>query len=108
MLYHSEIIETTPPTEDDLYMTPEEVAQRLRCDVSTLANLRARGEGIPYVKPFGGRVLYKMADVLAVETRGFRGFSWARLAAALDKFEDLKPGQCAKLLAHLKTEMGKP
>lgn len=99
---------TTVPTMDDLYMTPEEVAQRLRCDVNTLANMRSRGEGIPYAKPTGSRVLYLMSDVLAAETHQRRGFAWHRLAAALDAFDDLKPAQRSKLLAHLKHEMTKP
>ena len=103
-----DMLESTVPTMDDIYMTPEEVAQRLRCDTQTLANLRARGEGIPYTKPTKGRVLYTVADVLAVERRNRRGFTWARLADALDTFADLKPAQRVKLLQHLKEEMGKP
>lgn len=103
-----ELIESTPPTMDDLYLTPEEVATRLRCDVGTLANLRARGEGIPYRKPWGGRVVYMMADVLAAESQAGRGFTWGRLRAALDSFSGLPPAQKDKLFKHLKEEMVKP
>lgn len=102
----AELLESTAPTMDDVYLTPAEVAQRLRCGEQTLANLRARGEGIPYCKPTGG-VLYTIADVLAIESGRRRGFTWAKLAEALDTFDDLKPKQRARLLEHLKREMTK-
>jgi hypothetical protein len=98
-----DIIESTPASEDDLWLTADEVAKYLRTDVQTLANLRSRGEGIPYSKPLG-RVLYKMADVLAAASAGARGFSRARLAAALDTYgplSKLSKGERERLLLHI-------
>lgn len=82
-----DVIEASPPSLDDVFMTPQELAGRWRCDVNTLANLRARGEGLPFIKRgMNGGVLYKVADVLAFEARGTRGFSWSRLETAIDTF----------------------
>lgn len=98
-----DLIEATPPTMDDVYMTAAELAARWRCDVNTLANLRARGEGLPFVKRgANGGVLYKIADVLAFEARGTRGFTWARLANAVDAFPGLVGSQRQDFIDHLK------
>lgn len=97
------VIESTPATLDDLYMTAQEVADRLRVDPVTLANLRARGEGIPYTK-VTGRVLYKVADVLAAESEGCRGFNRNRFTTALETYGPLKKLTTAereKLLLHV-------
>ena len=102
------VMESRPATMDDLFMTPNEVADFLKCDTNTLANQRARGEGLPYTKVANGRVLYTIADVLTLLKRGARGFTWARMALALDSFPGLTSKQRLELLAHLKDEMGKP
>ena len=68
---------------DDVMMTPAEVAEWARCDVSTLANHRTAGEGLPYIK-FGGRILYRMADVLSAAERGSHGFSFRKLETVLE------------------------
>lgn len=97
------VLEKSIPDQFDLYMTPEEVASRLRQSTQTLANLRARGEGLPYVKLASGAVRYKMSDVLTMERDGLTGFSWAELAKALERFGGL---DVEKLMAHLKRELG--
>jgi hypothetical protein len=96
-----EFLESSPPTLDDVFLRPDELAARWRVDVNTLANLRARGEGLPWVK-LGGGVRYKVADVLAAEASGARGFSWARLTAALEAFDGLSSEQREALLKHLR------
>jgi hypothetical protein len=93
-------IEATAPTMDDLYMTPREVADRWRIDEGTLANWRTAGEGVPWVK-VGGSVRYKVADVIAFETENTRGYSRARLAAALRSFPGLTSAQRERLLVHI-------
>ena len=74
---------------DDTFLTPEELAARWRVDVHRLANLRAQGDGLPFTKTTG-RVLYRLADVLAAEAQGRRGFSWSKLAAAVDDFDGFR------------------
>ncbi|NYF99213.1 helix-turn-helix domain-containing protein [Janibacter cremeus] len=48
------------------HMTPKELAERWGCSTGHLANLRTEGRGLPFLK-FPGRVLYRLADVLAYE-----------------------------------------
>lgn len=98
-----QFIEASAPTVDDVYLTAEELAQRHRVDPATLANLRSRGDGLPFTK-VTGRILYKIADVLAAEARGTKGFTMARLAEACTA-AGLSPEQKDKLLSHLKAAM---
>lgn len=100
------VLEKTEPDAFDLYMTPEEVADRLRQSTQTLANLRARGEGLPYVKLASGAVRYKMSDVIKMERDGLTGFSWAELSRALERFGPIDAATRDKLIAHLKRELG--
>lgn len=99
------MIEVTDPTEDDVWMTVGEVAERHRLEKATLDNLRSRGEGLPFLKLPSGGVRYKLSDVLAAERSGMVGFSWSRLADALA----LMPGLSAKdreaIVNHLKKAM---
>lgn len=78
-------IEATPATIDDILFTAEQLAARWQLNTGTLANLRARGEGVPWVKLPSGAIRYKMADILEAETRGAGGFTWERLSDALHK-----------------------
>lgn len=43
-------------------VNPEEAAERLGLEASTLANMRWRGGGPPYLK-VGGRVRYRLSDL---------------------------------------------
>ena len=99
------IVEPSPAAYDDLLLTTEQVANRYQQEVGTLANARARGEGLPWVKTATGAVRYKLSDVLESETAGNRGFSWQRLSKALDGYKGLTAGESAKLLAYLKEAM---
>ncbi|MBB5791791.1 helix-turn-helix transcriptional regulator [Jiangella mangrovi] len=47
-------------------LTPRELASRWRVSAGHLANLRARGEGIRYIK-LGACVRYRLMDVLEHE-----------------------------------------
>jgi predicted site-specific integrase-resolvase len=55
-------------------MTPEEVCARWRnkIDKKTLANWRWRGRG-PLAMKLGGRILYRIEDVVAWEKRNVVG-----------------------------------
>lgn len=100
------VLEKSEPDAFDLYMTPDEVADRLRQSTQTLANLRARGEGLPFVKLATGAIRYKMADVLRMERDGLTGFSWAELGRALERFGGIAPEIREKLMTHLRKELG--
>jgi hypothetical protein len=97
-------VETSQPTSDEVYLTAEELADRWRVDTGALANLRSRGDGLPFTKP-SGRVLYALSHVLAVEMQEQKGFSWARLETALKECLKLKPGDHAKLMAELRLKL---
>jgi hypothetical protein len=47
--------------ERTIYLTPEEMAERLQLSTKTLANLRSNGKGPPYVKA-GSRVRYPVTE----------------------------------------------
>lgn len=53
-------------------LTVEELCDLLHCHPVTLANHRASGTGIPFIK-YGRRVYYRRADVEAVLAKHFRG-----------------------------------
>jgi len=99
------IIEPSPAAYDDILLTTEQVANRYQQEPGTLNNARARGEGLPWVKTATGTIRYKLSDVLASETAGNRGFSWARLTKALEGYKGLTEGESAKLVAYLRTAM---
>jgi excisionase family DNA binding protein len=46
------------------YLTPEEVAERLRLSPRTLSNWRAKGKGPKCIRIEGGRVRYPEADFI--------------------------------------------
>jgi hypothetical protein len=94
-------IEATPVHRDDVYMTTEEVAARLRISPLTLANQRTAGEGLPHVK-VTGRPLYRMADILAAEQDGLRGFTWAALDKALSTAPGIAPANLQAVLDHVR------
>ncbi len=60
----------------DTYLTPEELAERWRVNVKTLANWRSNKTGPQYLK-LGGRrntrVMYPIAAVYAYEAKHMRG-----------------------------------
>lgn len=55
---------------EERMLLPEEVADRLRCALGTLANWRNQGKGPPYVK-FGGMIRYREADLRRYELENF-------------------------------------
>jgi hypothetical protein len=50
------------------FLTPKELASRWKGTITekTLANWRSQGDGPPYTK-IGGRVMYRLADVIKWE-----------------------------------------
>lgn len=95
------MVDDTSTTLDDFYMTAAEVAARLRLSPETLANLRTRGEGIPWRK-VSGKVLYRASDVLAAEAAGHGGFTWARLEVAIRSYPKLGDTAAEGLIAHVR------
>lgn len=57
--------------DNHIYMTPQELARRLRISTGTLANWRLRGEGPKFMK-IGKKVLYPMDEVAAYEQQALR------------------------------------
>lgn len=86
---------------DDALLTAEEAARMLRMEPTTLANLRARGDGPPWHKLPSGAVRYSLANVLVWINAGGRGLTWPRLEAALADY-DMPAAQRDKLLKHLR------
>lgn len=63
----------TTETSSDDFLTPDALVARWMGQVAsaTLATWRSRGNGPRFVK-VGGRVLYRLADVLAYESKNSR------------------------------------
>ncbi|AKU16588.1 hypothetical protein [Luteipulveratus mongoliensis] len=57
--------------ESNRHLRPADLATRWACSVATLANRRSAGNGPTYLR-IGGRVVYRLADVLAYETANAR------------------------------------
>ena len=102
---HMPLIEVSDPTIDDMFMTTEELSQRWRVETTTLANIRSRGEGIPFTKTPSGVIRYKLSDVLSAERDGQHGFSWSRLEDALATKKGLSLADCKDIVGHLKKNM---
>jgi hypothetical protein len=97
-------MQVDPPADrDDIFLSPVEVANRHGKTVQTLANERHLGEGLPWTK-LGGKVAYRLADVLAYETAGRRGLTWSWLREAMRSFRDLPPPIADKLHKHLREQ----
>jgi len=94
------VVEATPSDINDTFLTTDELAAMLRTDTQTLANLRARGDGIPWCKPTG-KVLYKVSDVLDVVNGSARGFTRERLKSAISTFRGITPEQKRDLFEHI-------
>lgn len=90
---------------DDMLLTAKEAAGMLRMDIATLANMRARGEGPPWIKLESGAVRYSMHAILEWINAGSRGLTWQRVANALEAFDGMTPAERNKLLAHLRSAL---
>lgn len=77
------------PGLDDIMMTPAELAKRWRLDEGTLANLRSKGLGLPWVKLPSGPVRYRGSDVLDAEINGARGITAAQVRQIIMQYADL-------------------
>ncbi len=104
-LLRRSLSDTSPLVIDDVYLTADEVSERWRLSVQTLANLRSKGEGPPFTKLPSGSIRYKLSDILEAEEDGQYGFTWDALNSALKTFEKLRPNDRAELMQHLKRTM---
>jgi hypothetical protein len=92
-------------TLDDILMTPQELAARHRTTVESLANLRSRGEGLPFVKLPSGAVRYVARVVLAAEAAGLYGLTWHRIERAVSSAPGLDDRQRVRLVEHLRKQL---
>ena len=58
--------------EDDRHLNQEQLARRWQVSPRTLERHRWLGVGVPYLK-LGGRVVYRLEDILAHEAESLRG-----------------------------------
>ncbi len=98
-------VSKSPPAVDDVLLTVDELSVRWRLTVQTLANLRSKGEGPPYLKLPSGSIRYKLSDIMKAEGDGQYGFSWDGLKDALDAFDNLTTAQRTELYRHLRRTM---
>jgi hypothetical protein len=98
-------VSATPPDRDDVFLTAAELSVRWRLEEHSLANLRTKGEGIPFTKLPSGSIRYKLADVLEGERDGQRGFSWEALNEAMKRFPGLSQNMRVELMQHLRKTM---
>lgn len=73
MKQEQEQSQPTTATSSDEFLTPDALVSRWMGQVAsaTLATWRSRGNGPKFVK-IGGRVLYRLADILAWESKNTR------------------------------------
>ena len=95
-----------PTTLDDILLTAQELADRHRTSVESLANLRSRGEGIPFIKLPSGAVRYSVRAVLAAEASGLYGLTWGRIERACASVPGLDGAQRARVIEHLRRQLG--
>lgn len=69
--------------DDEIFLTAEELAARWRYTMDTLANMRSRRVGLPFVKTPGGKILYRASDVLDAELNGTHGITMQRVIDAV-------------------------
>jgi hypothetical protein len=94
------------PEENDTYKTTQFLAERWSLDATTLANLRHRGEGIPYVKLPSGAVRYRMRDILAAERGGLvHYFTWNDVVTVLEKYPGMTDDEARVVANHLRREL---
>jgi hypothetical protein len=86
---------------DDVFFTADELATRWRMEVGTLANQRHHGTGAPWIKTPSGKVLYRVADILAAENKGQRGWTRETVTAGLETFVKLDAKTQLELRKHL-------
>lgn len=97
-------IEPKPPSREDRFLTPIQLAERWGIDRHTLAQLRTRGEGPPFLK-MTGAVRYREADILAVEELQTRGFRWMALRSALERAPHVDHKRIDDLMLFVRKEM---
>lgn len=88
-----------------IFFTVTELSVRWRLSEQSLANLRAKGEGLPFTKLPSGSIRYKIVDVLNAEGEGAHGFSWQALGDALKSFPGLSANMRADLITHARKVM---
>jgi hypothetical protein len=98
-------VDPKQPSRDDVFLTADELAERWRLEIPTLANMRSKGEGPPFLKLPSGSIRYRLADILASEAAGTTGFTWAMLREAVSHYPRLSAPDARELLTHLRRNM---
>lgn len=100
------------PDRDDLFLTTQQLADRWVMDPASLANLRNRGEGIPYVKLPSGAVRYRLVDICAAEKAGLNkagapliAISWNRLRNAMKNCPELDGVDVERAFEAIRSEL---
>lgn len=92
---HPNVSEVYAPLIDlmgDHLLTTAEVAEHFRFSVCHLANLRRRGQFIPWVQLSTGAIRYRLADVVAAQIVGKAGpMTLNRACLAILASTDLDP-----------------
>jgi hypothetical protein len=100
-----EFVEPAPATADDIFITTAELAQRWRMKKGSLINQRYTDQGIPRVRLPCKKTVYRLADIVAAEERGGRGFSWYEAEIALMKKPGMTTAFCKELIDHLRATL---
>lgn len=87
---------------DDAYLTATELGDRWGYSQSTIANQRCQMIGLPFTKLPGGKVMYRMSDVIAAELAGYTGAESPSVASAIESFPGLDPKTRKELVRHIK------
>lgn len=98
-------VEPRNPSRDDVFLTADELSERWRLEITTLANMRSRGEGPPFLKLPSGSIRYRLADILACERASTQGFFWQNLREAVSEFPRLSTPDKRELMVHLRRRM---
>ena len=89
----------------DMFITPDELAERWRLTRGTLNNWRHQVQGPPYLKIRNQTIRYRVSDVLAYERDGMRGVSLERVVMAIESADCLTPILRKNLLKHIQREL---
>ena len=93
--------------DDEMLVTPQELAARWRVTDDSLANLRSRKMGLPFVKLPSGPIRYRVSDILAAELEGYRGVTIQKVAEAIRTVPDLDGRTVNRIVNHVTSVLQK-
>jgi hypothetical protein len=102
------IRQASAASPEDEFLTPAELAARWKRSEGYLANLRYRGEGVPFVKTASGGVLYRMTDVVESERDGTAGITLSKIDIALADVPGMDAQTRKLIMRHLRDSFQQP